>query len=112
MHYYCATPTIFSSPHYAKALMENVVGRLLLAKEVHAIDAEHVDCGINRHHQVGQGNDMPMQVVMAPATGFDLRIGAPFPVAEKDRPLVIDYTPAARMRDCVAHNRIVAIKQI
>lgn len=26
LHYYCATPTIFSSPHYAKALMQNVVG--------------------------------------------------------------------------------------
>ncbi len=26
VHYYCATPTIFSSPHYAKTLMENVVG--------------------------------------------------------------------------------------
>jgi len=24
-HYYCATPTIFSSPHYAQALMTNVV---------------------------------------------------------------------------------------
>ncbi|MGE3774764.1 MAG: FAD/NAD(P)-binding oxidoreductase [Gammaproteobacteria bacterium] len=25
-HYYCATPTIFSSPHYAEALMTNVIG--------------------------------------------------------------------------------------
>ncbi len=25
-HYYCATPTIFSSPHYAEALMRNVIG--------------------------------------------------------------------------------------